>query len=352
MKKILTLIVALLPLTILAQRTEHLEAQNLKKWDIAAGHYSGITALGNDRYAIVSDKDSADGFHIFHIEVAPSTGIITNVEDEGFFQNPKANRTWQGLSTRDCEGIAYHPGGSIFISGEGDQEILEYTMRGLPTGRKLAVPAIFGKGKTVNNMGFEALCYDTASNLFWTTTETTLPADGLYVTNRTPSVINVLRLQSFSDNLQPAKQYAYRMDVGRAHKDGRNYAFGVSALCAYGDGRLLVMERELNVKNNYLGSEAITKIYLADPRKAIAINDATDVQHLAPGDYVPKQLLTSFSTKITPFRVTWANYEGMCWGPTLEGGRRTLLLINDSQNRAGNRLARLKDYIKVVIVYP
>lgn len=352
MKRLLTLAALVLPIALTAQRAEPLDPQNLKKWDIPAGNYSGITPLGNDRYAVVSDKDSADGFHIFQIEISSATGVITNVTDEGFFANPKAERTWQGYSVRDCEGIAYHPTGSIFISGEGDQEILEYTMRGLPTGRRLAIPAIFGKGKTVGNMGFEALCYDTATHRFWTTTETTLLADGPHVTVRTPSVINVLRLQSFGDDLQPAAQYAYRMDVGRTKKNGRNYAYGVSAICPYGDGRLLVMERELNITKNYLGSETVTKIYLVDPKRAKAISDTTDVQHLAPGDYVPKQLLTSFTTKIAAFNIGWANYEGMCLGPELEGGRRTLLLINDSQNRAGKRLGRLKDYLRVVILYP
>ncbi len=352
MKKLLLIIAMLLPLSSIAQRVETLAPWNLSKWDIPAGNYSGITPLGNDRYAIVSDKDSADGFHIFHIEIASSTGVVTNVTDEGFFANPHAQRSWQGWSTRDCEDIAYHPSGSIFISGEGDQEILEYTMRGLPTGRKLAVPSIFAKGKTVNNMGFEALCYDTATHLFWTTTETTLPADGPYVTVRTPSVINVLRFQSFGDNLQPAKQYAYRMDIGRTRKDGKNYAYGVSAMCPFGDGRLIVVERELNVTKAYFGSETVTKIYLADPRGAAIINDTTDVQHLAPGAYIPKRLLTSFTTKIQPFRIDWANFEGICFGPNLEGGRRTLLMVNDSQNRAGKSLARLKDYIKVLVVYP
>ncbi|MBP3227917.1 MAG: esterase-like activity of phytase family protein [Bacteroidaceae bacterium] len=351
-KRLIALLLAALPALLLAQRAELLEPVNLKKWKIAPGNYSGITPLGDDRYAVVSDKDTADGFHIWHIEMERSTGVITAVTDEGFFANPTPQRDWRGLSVRDCEGIAYHPTGSVFISGEGDQEILEYTLRGLPTGRRLDVPTIFAKANIVGNAGFEALCYDTATHRFWTTTETTLPADGQHATVRTPSVINVLRLQSFGDDLKPAAQYAYRMDIGRTRKDGTAYAFGVSALCPWGDGRFVVVEREVNVAKRYLGSEAATKIYLADPRAARAVSDTTDVQHLAPGDYVPKQLLASFTTKIAPFRVDWANYEGICPGPELEGGRRTFILINDSQNRAGTRLARLKDYLRVVVVYP
>ena len=39
----------------------------------------------------------------------------------------------------------------------------------------------------------------------------------------------------------------------------------------------------------------------------------------------------------------------MCLGPRLEDGRQTVLLVSDSQNRAGNPLFHLKDYIRVIV---
>ena len=40
----------------------------------------------------------------------------------------------------------------------------------------------------------------------------------------------------------------------------------------------------------------------------------------------------------------------MCLGPKLQDGHQTILLLSDSQNNAGNSLARLKDYIKVIVL--
>ena len=64
------LIVALLcavPLSVSAQLLRANKQQKFPK-DIPAGNYSGITPIGNDRYAVVSDK-TTDGFYIFHIDI-------------------------------------------------------------------------------------------------------------------------------------------------------------------------------------------------------------------------------------------------------------------------------------------
>ena len=49
-------------------------------------------------------------------------------------------------------------------------------------------------------------------------------------------------------------------------------------------------------------------------------------------------------------RKNFANYERMCLGPKLADGGQTVLLVSDSQGRAGNSLFRLKDYIKVLVI--
>ena len=36
---------------------------------IPPGNYSGITNIGNDDYAVVSDKGNNEGYYIFHIEI-------------------------------------------------------------------------------------------------------------------------------------------------------------------------------------------------------------------------------------------------------------------------------------------
>ena len=145
---------------------------------LPAGNYSGITALGNNRYAVVSDKSETEGFFILHIETDSVKGCITSLENEGFQSS--------GLPNRDIEGICYRPTtNTVFISGEKDNEVYEYTLDGKRTGQRLEMPDIFKKAG--HNYGLESLTYDRKRHLFYTTCERLLKGDSL------------LRIQSFSD---------------------------------------------------------------------------------------------------------------------------------------------------------
>ena len=191
---------------------------------------------------------------------------------------------------------------------------------------------------TVDNQGFEALTYNCQTRCFWTANESALKRD----TDTDPLLVH---LQCFGDDLQPEAHYTYRLDAPRKTQGPRTkfYAHGLPALIAMDDGSLIVMERELYSPRKILGSYVEVKLYRVT-REAFeaASKDATQV--------VGKQLLTSFRTHIRIGQINYANYEGMCLGPKLNDGRQTLILINDSQNRSGNWLVRLKDYLKVIIL--
>ena len=323
-KAILTLLAALAFSTAApAQQAVELTQQKMSKWDIGTANYSGIAPIGNSQYVLVSDKEPTDGFFVFTIIQDPTTGegnVVPQVDA-------------QGMSQRDCEGIAYFPtNGTVFISGEGDQEIFEYSMEGQPTGRRLNVPAIFGRDKIVPNMGFEALSYSPATHRFWTTTESSLKAD------------------ADDEALQPVAQYAYRMERGRSEDFGKYYALGIPEVTALPSGKLLVLERELNVTNGYMGSEVICKLFLVNPTQSWQIDSSIALAGLDPNKFMLKQLLITFKTVLTPFRQTFANYEGMCLGARLADGRQTLLMVSDSQGGASKGPVRLKDWIKVLIL--
>lgn len=306
-----------------------LPQQSLAAWGIPPADYSGITPLGDGRYAVVSDKGYADGFHVWKISQDPESGAVTSVRDEGFFANKV-----DASSGRDCEGIAYCPkSGTVFISGEADGRILEYDLNGQRTGRELEVPEQFRK--TAGNLGLEALAYGGRGwkARFWTTTESTLPADGAAAGPGNPGAQNVLRLQSFRNNLRPARQILYTMDAGRSSDFGTTYVFGVPELCALPDGRLLVLEREANIPGSYIGAQVNCKLYSIRP------------QRRKPA---PKELVAEWSTSISGAGLNWANYEGMCPGVRLSDGRQTLLLINDSQGGYTKGPFCLSDFIKVI----
>lgn len=255
---------------------------------LPAGNYSGITALGNNRYAVVSDKSETEGFFILHIETDSVKGCITSLENEGFQSS--------GLPNRDIEGICYRPTtNTVFISGEKDNEVYEYTLDGKRTGQRLEMPDIFKKAG--HNYGLESLTYDRKRHLFYTTSERVLKGDTL------------LRIQSFSDNLKPGFCYYYKPDEPISKK----HFYGVSELCALEDGRLLVLERQIHVPKLKLGASTIIRIYETTP---------TDKPILE------KRLVKEFRTRLSLTSRKFANYEGLC---EIQGNR--LLLIADSQNR-------------------
>lgn len=343
---------ALLALTATAQTATELKQVPLSKWNIGTAQYSGIAPMGGNRYAVVSDKEPADGFFIFRIDQNATTGEVVSVYLEGFKGNPHPRVDANGTSIRDCEGVACTFGSpqTIFISGEGDQEVLEYGMDGAPTGRKLQIPDLFSLKNIEPNYGFESLTYDAATHRFWTTTESTLPVDGQAASALHPGVQNLLRLQSFGDDLRPVAQYAYRMDRGRTEDFGKTYVMGVPEMTALPDGRLLVLEREANITAAGPGSEVRCKLFIVDPATGHQIDSSINLAEIDPNTFLTKKLLADWRTKAQPFNLSFANYEAMCLGRTLKDGRRTLLLLCDSQGGYHKGPFRLKDFIKVIVL--
>ena len=314
----------LMPLMMIAQEVTLLKQKAFPK-TVSAGNYSGITWLGASRYAIANDKSPTAGFYLMTIETDNITGELLTVREDTFLTS--------GLPNRDEEGICYMPESqTVFVSGEADQEIIEYNLQGQLTGRKLNIPEVFKT--SYKNGGFEALTYQPKTHRFWTTSEFTLKADGEKPTIER-KIKNRLRLQSFDDDLQPKEQYWYESDstIIKKHK-GRSIV-GVSGLAALDDGRIVVLEREMYFPKKQIGSFAHVKLYVVNP-----------TLH-KPGEILSKTLLTEFRTKVNLTRRSFANYEGICIGPKLADGRQLLILVCDSQNQYRGVL---KDWFKTVIL--
>lgn len=286
---------SVVPLFISAQRQQQFRKLMPK------GNYSGICPLGNGRYALVDDKAKSDGFRLAAISIDTTRQRITAVEDLGYRSS--------GLPNRDMEGICYRPSTeTLFISGETDNEVYEYTLDGQRTGRRLEMPTDIKRAS--HNYGLEALTYDARRHLFYAMTERPLPGE------------QVVRLMVFGDDLQLKHVYLYEPDAPVSRK----HVYGVSALCALSDGRLLVMERQIRVPKLKVGAKTLTRIY------EVEFNDEKQTaKQQAPTkgqDLLKKKLVTEFRTRLTITSRKFANFEGFCQvSPSL------LLLIADSQNQ-------------------
>lgn len=287
---VLTCCMLLASMSVGAQRPQMFKKVKPQRFHkvMPAGNYSGIAPLGDEQYAVVCDKAAEDGFYVFRIVTDTIEGRIIEVMNEGFRSS--------GLPNRDMEGICYRPSTkTVFISGEKDNEVYEYTLDGQRTGRRLEMPEEF-KG-TDHNYGLESLTYDAQRHLFYTTTEHVLKGDSL------------LRIQTFGDDLKPRRQYLYRPDGAISEK----HVYGVSDLCALHDGRLLVLERQIKVPSLKLGASTNIRIYEVTPGEEPVLE---------------KRLVIDFKTHLNLFSRRFANYEGIC-----QLSPNWLLLIADSQNR-------------------
>src|SRR5574344_31944 len=226
---------------------------------VPAGNYSGISRINDSLYVVVDDKSITDGFRFLHLDIDKEPGVIKTAIMDPLVTNGQPNR--------DSEGIVYVPGtNTVLISGEADKSILEYKLDGTLTGRSLEIPAIFKEAS--GNLGFESLAYNPHTHLFWTTTESTLSQDGEQATS-TNKVCNLLRLQSFDEQMKPQRQFTYIMDAPTANRPSAIFAHGVSDITALDDGRLIVLEREFFVPNSFIGSYVNCKLFLVDPTATI-----------------------------------------------------------------------------------
>lgn len=304
---------------LMAQQTSPLTVKPLPQKTfpktIPPGNYSGITWLGGNRYAVVSDKSAEDGFFIFEIDIDSISGEITAARNIGFYSSGEPNR--------DDEGITYCPQtNTLFISGESDNFIREHQLNGKLTGR--SIPPTERFKQLPGNLGLEALSYDSFAQRLWTC-------------NESGSVF----VQSYSLDLQPQTVYAYQLDRPLAdHTKAAFYAHGIGTVCALPNGDLLLLEREFYVPKKKLGAFVNCKLFLLEISKA---NSAMDDHTSEPLPSPHKTLLTSWKTKLTLFGRSLANYEGMCLGPTLKDGSRVILVVADSQNQYKSVM---KDWLK------
>ncbi len=301
----------LLSLSLAAQRT-----YKLKRFRIPPAHYSGIAPLDGGRYAVVSDEEAQAGFYVWSIQMDSVTGRVLSVAGEGFRGVPYGE-------DRDAEGVAHcSERGTLFVSGEADQRIVEHRLDGTMTGCELAVPSEYGPDRIRPNRGFEALGYDEARKEFWTCPESALPgADSLTVP-----------LLCFGSDLQLRRTVPYPIHPQRARSAGRSHYHGVVAITPLPDGRLLLLEREARIARRYSGSRCWCRLYRFDPQTG------------------HKELVEKWTTRLSPTNSRFSNYEGMCLGPRLRDGRPTLLLVADSQGGYGRALWHLRDRLKVILL--
>ena len=271
--------------------------------EMTGAEYSGVSRIpGTDRYWLVDDSDGTAAEMKVEIgDGASSTGMVL--------------RTVQLDGRSDVEGCAVDPlrKGVLWVSDETDHSVRAFDTESGHEVDRAELPAAYSKCR--RNRSLESLSISPDGLEMWVSNEEPMPGDKGFV-----RITRLSRADSASRWAADAECIRYRPDPVAGTKFMGRYAYsGVSDLVALGGGRLLVLERECSVKGDESMPSCRARIY------ELAANGK-------------KTLLWERNTGL-------ANYEGICLGPDLAPGVRSLLLISDGGNAADekNMVLRLRD---------
>ncbi|MCD6078321.1 MAG: hypothetical protein K0R89_2259 [Ramlibacter sp.] len=263
--------------------------------------------------------------HRFAVEVR---GVITLRTAAGL----SFPRRQAGGEVVDPESVRLLPGsGGLLWTSEGDfraresPSIRHSRLDGTHV-REFDVPAALrfaaspGSGARDNNT-FEGLALAPDGRTAWVAMEAALQQDGPVPGVGRPG--GPCRFTAFDiASGRALRQIAYLPDaVPHAPLVPGGFTDnGVSEILMADEHRMLVLERAFS-----LGVGMSLRLYEIDTRAA---SDTLSIERMAPGDYRPaaKRLVADFSS-LGLSRLD--NTEGMCWGPRLANGKRTLVCVSD-----------------------
>jgi len=267
---------------------------------------SGIAFIEGDRYYCVDDS----GGLLYEVDFR-----LADDETDGTF---KVVRSVKLAGRKDLEACAVDPlDGSVWVADESDHSIRRFDQIFGRELAKVAVPEVYLKNM-VPNRSFESLAISPDGLRMYAANEDTLKCDGAVANSEQGGLV---RIQEFArtDSDAPwttTRQLFYPTETVEGEPYRGIAISGVSALCAPGDGTLLVLEREMSCKNPLFPSfhARIFEIDLADTGKPVA-----------------KRIVWDENTM-------FANYEGMTLGPELRDGSRSLVLVSDGDGEAEERI--------------
>lgn len=299
------------------------------------GGLSGIDYdPGTDRVVLISDDRGGlapPRFYTARVAVAPGrldVDLLTVVT----LEIPPTRRRI------DPESIRFDPrSGGLWWVSEGEAGAADpFIGRASTDGRsasEVPLPAMFRFAAATgprNGRAFEGAALSNDGASLWVAMEGPLKQDGPAPTPEDGAWSRFSRFDraaSAVDFGSIEAQYAYRIDPVPSDSvfGSRLTGNGVTEILAIGPGRLLVLERALVVGKGWRA-----RLFVADAEGA---SDIRDLPALADGGFVPMQ--KQFVVDLDDFDLRVDNFEGLCFGPLLPNGNRTLLLVSDDNFNPG-----------------
>jgi hypothetical protein len=183
-----------------------------------------------------------------------------------------------------------------------------------------------------HNTVFEGVSYDEGNNNLFVSIEDALYEDGPRAGNGdSTALIRIFKFNRQSKNL--IAEYGYKVDAvpNQPNPPGAFKINGVSDILYLGDEKLLVIERAWSFGR----VPSDIRIYIADIGNADNVSNVKSL-HLDKSKKIAQKHLLLDMNKLGMFI---DNVEGVCFGPTLPNGNRTLIFVvdNNFDNRQLNQ---------------
>lgn len=329
-------------------------ANDLKVEETPVGGLSGIDYNPRTHQWILISDDRSDNApaRFYTAKLRYDTKSFYGVELTGMteFKQPDGttfpNKTDYAANPKgivpDLESIRFDPNdNSIWYTSEGDRNlgfnpsIYQATLKGKYLS-SLPIPNAFQMNSSAdaasqqgfrNNLALEGSSFTPDGNYYFTSMEAALYQDGDISTVDAGSYSRITKYNRSGDIIA---QYVYPIDAIPARPGaGKSADNGVSEMLAVNDHQFLILERS-GVQADDGSYSNYIRIYEADIAQATNVNN---VDSLKTGQFTPatKKLILNLNTLNLP---KLDNVEGMAWGPKLQNGHDSLVLVSDNNFNA------------------
>ena len=268
---------------------------------------SGITPIGDSGLYFCID-DTGGNLHEYKVAFS-ETGSV-----ESF----KLRRTVRLEGVRDGESCAFDPlTGRVWVAGEYGSVVASFNPNTGKRVAKLTIPEIYRKDMRPN-CGIEGLSISRDGLTMWIVNEDTLKSDGEIASKISGGKVRFteFRRTGASSPWQISRTLFYHTDKIDGEPFNKMSISGVADILVEDDGALLVLEREMSMKNPLFPTFR-GRIYRAE------------VKGVANGGMFTKKRLWDENT-------AFSNYEGMCHAHKSPKGARNIILISDAGHAAGD----------------
>jgi hypothetical protein len=311
--------------------------------------FGGISAITYDSsknllYGLSDDRSryAPSRFYSFKLKISKNE---FSLQPEKLTELKNLKRKTYSFLEIDPEGMALLKDGSFLISTEGGRklsinlarsEVLKFDSSGKKTG-DIKIPTHFLPDKeffpdrgTTQNRGFEGFSITPDGEYFFAATESPLIQDGEQPSSVKESLIRIIRYKKDNSNSNASdfiydREWAYPLSpIPKQADSSFRGGIGVSEILAISETKIWVMERA------YLG-ENISKIKIFEADFSLA----TDLRKLPSIKNklikaAKKELLLDVNHALKEKKLYPDNLEGMCFGPKLKNGSKTLILASDN----------------------